>query len=217
MVSMTICEYCTSENKRDGRFCSQSCAAKWGRSLKPRIQHYETCLKCGISFAKRYPTEPRKFCSKPCSTSYANTIAPKRSRASGIYECLNCSKRLVNNRAYCSRKCFQEARLEKKIESWLELGDFGNGEKTSVPLYARTYILQQQKGVCEICFIPPVWLGHPLTFVADHIDGDSTNNKRDNLRLICPNCDGQLPTFCGKNLGKGRAYRRDRYANGQSY
>lgn len=33
----------------------------------------------------------------------------------------------------------------------------------------------------------------------DHIDGDAANNIRDNIRLICPNCDSQLDTFKSKN------------------
>lgn len=51
----------------------------------------------------------------------------------------------------------------------------------------------------------------------DHIEGDSTNNRRENLRLVCPNCDSQLPTFKARNRGNGRAWRRQRYADGKSY
>ena len=39
----------------------------------------------------------------------------------------------------------------------------------------------------------------------------------DNLRLVCPNCDSQLPTFKGRNTGNGRYYRRQRYKAGKSY
>jgi len=56
-----------------------------------------------------------------------------------------------------------------------------------------------------------------LVLVLDHIDGDSRNNVRENLRMVCPNCDSQLPTYKSKNRGKGRHFRRERYANGQSY
>ncbi|BBY81802.1 hypothetical protein MPUL_29600 [Mycolicibacterium pulveris] len=58
-------------------------------------------------------------------------------------------------------------------------------------------------------------VGLPLTLVLDH--GDPTNNRRENLRLVCPDCDSQLPTYKSRNRGKGRHFRRQRYANGQSY
>ena len=31
------------------------------------------------------------------------------------------------------------------------------------------------------------------------VDGDSKNNKLDNLRFLCPNCHAQTDTYCGKN------------------
>lgn len=83
--------------------------------------------------------------------------------------------------------------------------------------YVRLHISEEQGGSCAICGLVGVWQGLDLTFVLDHIDGDSTNNRRDNLRLVCPNCDSQLPTYKSRNRGKGRHFRRVRYENGQSY
>lgn len=42
----------------------------------------------------------------------------------------------------------------------------------------------------------------------DHIDGDHENNVEGNLRLICPNCHAQTPTYKNKNKGRGRESRR---------
>jgi 5-methylcytosine-specific restriction endonuclease McrA len=42
----------------------------------------------------------------------------------------------------------------------------------------------------------------PLRCQVDHADGDSTNNKLENLRLLCPNCHSQTDTFAGRNKGK---------------
>jgi hypothetical protein len=44
-----------------------------------------------------------------------------------------------------------------------------------------------------------------LALIVDHVNGDATNNRRENLRLICPNCDSQLPTFKARNRLRTKA------------
>jgi hypothetical protein len=58
-------------------------------------------------------------------------------------------------------------------------------------------ILQNQ---CYICGGSPEWMGQPLSLVLDHINGVRNDNRLGNIRLVCPNCNSQLPTFCGRNL-----------------
>jgi len=43
------------------------------------------------------------------------------------------------------------------------------------------------------------WLNNPIPLELEHIDGNSSNNKLDNLTLLCPNCHSLTPTFRGKN------------------
>jgi hypothetical protein len=81
----------------------------------------------------------------------------------------------------------------------------------------REWIMMEQNGFCAICGLPPEWNGATLVFVLDHIDGDGSNHVRGNVRMICPNCDSQLPTFKARNRGKGRHVRRERYRAGLSY
>lgn len=54
--------------------------------------------------------------------------------------------------------------------------------------------------VCAICGQEPFWNGAPLSLTLDHINGDNHDDRLENLRWICPNCDRQLPTFAGKNV-----------------
>lgn len=51
---------------------------------------------------------------------------------------------------------------------------------------------------CCICGLVE-WRGQFLPTELDHINGDNCDNRIENLRIICRNCGGQLPTFCKKN------------------
>lgn len=51
---------------------------------------------------------------------------------------------------------------------------------------------------CEICGISE-WNGKMLSMRLDHVNGISNDNLKTNLRFVCPNCDSQLDTYCGKN------------------
>lgn len=52
---------------------------------------------------------------------------------------------------------------------------------------------------CSICGQEPFWNGKELTLTLDHINGDNRDDRLENLRWVCPNCDRQLDTFCSKN------------------
>lgn len=60
------------------------------------------------------------------------------------------------------------------------------------------------KEQCYICGQGTIWLGKPLSLILDHINGVSDDNRLVNLRLICPNCNGQTATFAGRNARKKR-------------
>ena len=54
--------------------------------------------------------------------------------------------------------------------------------------------------ICSICGQEPIWQGKDLTLILDHINGSNHDDRLENLRWVCPNCNQQLDTTNGKNL-----------------
>ena len=48
---------------------------------------------------------------------------------------------------------------------------------------------------CEMCGIGNEWNGKPLTLQLDHINGDHSDNRLENLQILCPNCHSQTSTW----------------------
>ncbi len=49
---------------------------------------------------------------------------------------------------------------------------------------------------CAECGTGPEWLGRPMTLEIDHVNGDWSDDRRENLRLLCPNCHAATDTWC---------------------
>lgn len=71
--------------------------------------------------------------------------------------------------------------------------------------YRNTYSLKSRlikEGVfarkCSNC-MNEHWLNLPIPLELDHVNGDRTDNRIENLRLLCPNCHALTDTYRGKN------------------
>lgn len=107
---------------------------------------------------------------------------------------------------YCGARCQQKFQNDLKIKAWLETGE--GYYHTSKNHWMRAYVLEDQGGCCNICGCEQIHNGLPLVFILDHISGDATDNSRPNLQMVCPNCDSQLPTYKGRNIGNGKRPKR---------
>ena len=126
--------------------------------------------------------------------------------------CQNCGKEFYayysSSGKFCSNKCQQELKSKQSYKKIIE-GDASimRANYNITPVVYK-YLMKEQGYKCAICGLDAEWQGNPLTFIVDHIDGNAANNKRDNLRCVCPNCDSQLDTY--KNTGNRISARRHR-------
>jgi hypothetical protein len=122
--------------------------------------------------------------------------------------CKNCNKEFIpynKKHLFCSTMCNNEYKVLEKYKDYIE-----NQEKYCYDRdmkFVKNHILNEQNNTCDVCNIKNTWNGKELVFVLDHIDGNSSNNLRNNLHLVCHNCDSQLDTYKSKNKNSSRKTR----------
>ncbi len=67
-------------------------------------------------------------------------------------------------------------------------------------------LLEERCGECGLS----EWRGKRLVIQIDHINGICTDNRLENLRMLCPNCHSQTETFGARN----KVRQRKSHANG---
>jgi hypothetical protein len=67
-------------------------------------------------------------------------------------------------------------------------------------LKKRLYAEGLKERRCELCGQDEEWHGRRMALIIDHINGVATDNRLENLRIVCPNCAATLETHCGKNV-----------------
>lgn len=131
--------------------------------------------------------------------------------------CKNCGKEFIlyesTTGKFCCAKCQAEFNYKEFIKMWK------NGEKSGTVSgfkpsgYIRRYLFEKYNGKCQVCGWGEVneYTGN-VPLQVHHVDGDSTNNRPENLQLLCPNCHSLTENFGKRNkkATPGRSFYYDR-------
>jgi hypothetical protein len=76
-----------------------------------------------------------------------------------------------------------------------QLKDWSDYKRAST---LKPHLIKVRGNVCECCK-NSLWLDKPIKLEIHHVDGDRTNNREENLQLLCPNCHSYTDTWRGRN------------------
>jgi len=128
------------------------------------------------------------------------------------YNCLCCGKVNLTGRSkvnkYCDNQCQQDFIYKEAISNW--------NVKSPGASRIKKYLAETFGKKCSVCGIDS-WNDKEITLELEHKDGNSENDSKENVCLICPNCHSQTDTYKAKNKGNGRHSRMKRYHEGKSF
>lgn len=215
------------------KYCSSSCAAHVNNQAVPKRKVEGRCKICrmpipsALSYCEQHTTsgsyEPRitkkkcsnnkcnkvfqtvyakrKFCSFECKTeSNKNTIARDQNRST---ICPSCGEHKTKMALTCNL-CTKDFYATSKIKQWLS-GEWSGGTERQLSATVRKYLLEKADYKCSVCGFNE---SHPddgnSVLEINHIDGNGSNHRPENLEVLCPNHHALTSSYRGRNKGSGR-------------
>jgi hypothetical protein len=147
------------------------------------------------------------------NTSYTQTliwldVAPR----SGNFETLKryISKFNIDTSHFSQKESCKDTKQRNGTDTCLSLADVLEGKH---PHYSTSNLRIRllNEGVferkCSVCNLTE-WRDLPIPVELDHINGVNDDHRLENLRLLCPNCHAQTPTYKGKNKNARTSHRQ---------
>lgn len=222
MKKIVHCQECSKETTNP-KFCSTSCAATFhnknridkcpnkdktkigicscGKEVEINIRASLKNVKCEICKGQcNFCQKPAKFklsSGNLCCSEFANSCPSVRLKNSN-------GLKLAYKRGVKFNKFTAEQREKSNIKQIETAKQNSFGEDIlRLTDKAKKYLLEERGYKCEECKITE-WNGKTIVFEIDHIDGNRFNNKKENLKILCPNCHSQTHTWRGRNSNNSK-------------
>ena len=165
------------------------------------LSTYEIAALVGVSQSVIYRT---------CRANDIKTVKRTGPRPNNprLESCLSCGQPINGcGKKFCTKECATTGRRAARTNRWLNGLESGTDRSGGMHAFIRRWLLTEADNKCSLCG----WgktnpYSNKVTLTIDHIDGDSMNNRRDNLIVLCYNCHTLTPTFNQLNRGNGRRY-----------
>jgi hypothetical protein len=166
------------------KFCSRKC----GNLFKTKTSNRECiCNQCGTLFLKKLSAiSSHNFCSQSCSATFNNHLRKKPVENSPIN--------------------FHEQQYKNNVELWIAGKIPGFKCRTfQIKRFVRRFLFEKADNKCMKCGWDEI---HSVTgncpLEVNHIDGNASNDRPENLELLCPNCHSLTYNFRALNKNSCR-------------
>jgi hypothetical protein len=127
-----------------------------------------------------------------------------KGKGKSTFICLNCGKECSKypstTAKFCSSKCQHEYQYKQYIQRWLNGEESGTVNNFSTSKCVRRYLFEVNNNACQVCGCDDIneFSGKSILQI-HHIDGNPTNNRPENLMLLCPNCHAKTENYGNRN------------------
>lgn len=169
-----------------------------------KYNEVKICKKCGKEF--KMTKGLIDFCSIKCRNTRDLTDEIKKKISESVKDSEKYKEGNAKNIEKRRTKMMENVKLKEiDCKAYNKKKKTEKGQRTMTQNFddlgidsKRIRVLHEQNYKCHKCGLDK-WFDEPIALEIEHINRDHSNNKRENLIALCPNCHSLTTTWRGRN------------------